>query len=110
MSDKKTILGGTPVVEFEDAVEFLQTRAPLPCPACGHGEWSVSAALKTTTDSGDRLALGIVGVNIHTGVTRTQGVPLVLASCKKCAFIRMHGLTEISQWLEAGKPAFANDE
>ena len=108
MSAENTILGGTPVVEFKDAVEFMSTRATKTCPACGHHKWSVAASTRAASDIG--YTMGLVGIELATGEILTHGIPLILATCKKCGYIRTHSLEFISKWIAAGKPEFKEDE
>lgn len=108
MSDA-TILGGTPIVEFSDAVEFLSKRATNPCPSCGHDGWVLSPPFRGPK-SNQWVASGLVAVKLADGTTVSQGLPLVLVTCKKCAFIKMHGVVEISQWIADGKPEFKQDD
>jgi len=35
-----------------------------------------------------------------------KGIPLVTATCKKCAYVRTHNLKAISKWIADGKPEF----
>ena len=106
MSEDYRILGGTPNVLFEDAVEFMQKRADIPCPACGHTKWDVTAAF----DGNPKLSWGLTAVNVTTFYPVSGGSPVVTVECRKCAFLRMHHLGSISKWIEAGKPEFKDDE
>ena len=104
MSENKTTENAVPQVTFQDAVEFLSKRAPNACPACGHNSWSVSAPRK----AGERtVANGLAIVDASNGNIYMQGTPLVTATCKKCGYMRNHGLHVISQWVADGKPEFA---
>lgn len=107
MSEEVTILGGSPAVTFEDAVEFLSQRANNACSACGHNSWHVTAPVFAGSSS---AAMGLSGVNLKTGETVARGVPTIFCTCKKCAHIRLHGIYEISRWVKDGKPEFIENE
>jgi hypothetical protein len=110
MSEKLTMLGGTPIVRLNDAIDFFAQRTGQPCPACGHTKWGVIATSPATTNSEVEISLGILGMDIGTGKTSPAGLPLVVATCKKCAYLRMHGMVEISKWIAAGKPDFKEED
>lgn len=103
MSDETTILGGTPMVDFEEASEFLRKRAPNPCPACGTNHWGIQGNVQTPHGP---VTSGLAGIRISNGALLTQGLPVIMVTCHKCAFIRLHGLVEISKWIEAGRPDY----
>jgi hypothetical protein len=108
MSEEDTILGGTPAVSFDDAAEFLLQRSPNPCPSCGYTKWKLSAP--TPSKQGGLVSPGVVGVRMTDGIATSQGIPFVLTTCRKCAFVKMHGVFEISVWKSKGKPEFKEDE
>jgi hypothetical protein len=108
MSDEKTMMGGTPIVTFKDAVEFFDKRAPhTVCPICRYHKWTI---LAPTDGKAGLISFGLPGVKLSTGDLLMGGAPIMLVTCKKCAFMRAHAMTEISKWIEAGKPEFKEDE
>lgn len=110
MSEDNKILGDLPNVGFKDAAAFFSQRTDKPCPACGHSSWNITATLHSKREGWKEVSLGLPSVNLQTGESGTQAIPFVLALCKKCAFVRMHGLTEIARWIKDGKPEFKDDE
>lgn len=103
MSENNTLPDGTPIVSFEDAVEFLEKRATLPCSSCGHHEWSVFTSQEAKSSWG---AMGIVGLQLNTGNILSKAIPVIVATCKKCAYLKLHNFTDISKWAAGGKPEF----
>lgn len=106
MSEEYRLLDGGPNVVFEDAVEFMEQRADLPCPACGHTKWDVTAAF----DGNTKLSWSLAAINVTTFNTVSPGIPVVSVECRKCAFMRLHSLRSISKWIKAGRPEFKPDE
>ena len=106
MSDDDKIPGGSPIPQFDDIVEFLSKRATKPCPSCGYNKWSLS---EHGRGSAGMVGSGLAGIKLTTGETLLHGVPMILTTCSRCAFVRMHGLFEISKWIQAGKPEFRDE-
>jgi hypothetical protein len=107
MSNDDKILGGTPVVDADDAIEFFTQRGSNPCPNCGHKQWNITRLVQGKES---KIAPGLVGTQISNGATLTQGLPVVITTCKKCAYLRMHDFVTISKWIAEGKPEFKEDE
>lgn len=103
MTEKHKLHDGTPLASFEDATEFLSSRADKACPACGHAKWNLYISHDGTSFL---TGLGLVGLNLKTSGILTSGLPVVIGTCEKCAFMRMHSLFTISKWAANGKPNF----
>lgn len=93
-----------PTVSYEDAVQFLLKRAPNACPACGYEKWAVSAP---NLNGDAHIAQGFAWVNEDNGNIYMKGTPLLTATCRKCAFMKVHNLKVIAKWVKDGKPEFA---
>lgn len=106
MSDKTTMLGGTPIVKMNDAIDYLLQRTDQPCPACGYTKWDVVAASKQNEDSDIEVGLSIGGVDASSGRAHNSGLPVVAAICKKCSFVRLHAALGISRWMANDRPQF----
>jgi hypothetical protein len=106
MSEEKSSAGSNPIVSFDDAVDFLSKRTDRPCPACGHYSWNVSAGSEV---EGDIVVASFALANQANGSIFFKGLPLVVATCKKCAFMRVHNLRSISRWIKEGKPEFVDE-
>jgi len=107
MSEKFSFQNGTPVAAYEDIVDFFRKRTTSVCPVCGFSGWNI---LATNQVNDTNVAMGIVMLDVETGVPLAQAASYVLAHCKKCAFMRMHHLLTISNWVKEGKPDFVEDE
>jgi predicted nucleic-acid-binding Zn-ribbon protein len=106
MSEPVKFPDGTPVASFQDVIEFLDQRAFLPCSSCGHTDWSVFSSMESNSgQAGFALAV----LDLHTGLPLKQVNPVVLVTCKKCAYTRMHNFTKISKWAAEGKPEFSDE-
>lgn len=106
MSDDLKLPDGNPIASFEDIVEFLSERASLPCSSCGHNQWSV---FSTQESKNSINGFGIVGIQFRTGNIYQKGAPLVVATCKKCAYMKLHSFVDIAKWVAAGKPEFTEN-
>jgi hypothetical protein len=106
MSDSKKLPDGTPIASYDDAVEFLQKRAPLPCPACGTNDWTLFTWHEVNEST---TAFGLVGLQLETGNIYAKASPLLLVTCKKCSYVRMHRFGDISKWAADGKPEFVEE-
>lgn len=107
MSDKNVLSDGNRIATYDEVVEFLRARSDKPCPSCGYTKWSVF----TTQEREDsHLGFGLVGLQLHTASILTQGAPLVLTTCRKCAYVKMHSLIEISKWVANGMQEFVDEE
>lgn len=104
MSEEKNITGDNQLVSFEQAAEFFAKRAQNPCPACGNNSWTLNASTKIGEDY---VSLGFSLMNQHDGNMYLKGIPLIVATCKKCGFVRPHNLKIISKWIADGKPEFS---
>jgi len=104
MSEEYSIVGGGPNVLFEDAVAFMQQRADLPCSACGHANWDVTAAF----DGNKKMSWSLTAINLTTFNSINAGSPVVAVECRRCAFIRLHSLASISKWVAEGRPEFVD--
>jgi hypothetical protein len=109
MNEDNTLLGGTPFISYDDAVEFLSKRTNGSCSACGHNSWQITVPV-ATEDEKSGVSIGLGFVNTRTGNSIQRGYPTVAAVCKKCAHIRLHGVFEISRWKASGKPEFNENE
>jgi hypothetical protein len=103
MNEYNNLPDGTPIASFEDVIDFLEKRATLPCSACGHWDWSVFSSREV---KGIQGGMGVVGMQLHSGATFAKGVPVVITTCKKCFYMRMHNFDDISKWVTSGKPEF----
>lgn len=100
MSGPDKLPDGTLIVSFEEAAEFLGKRAGNACPACGKSKWSIF----TRVDRDDLpIGLGLVGVNLKDNGIMISGVPLLIATCDNCAYMRIHNLQIISKLVNDGK-------
>lgn len=103
MSEIKIDSDIRPPVGFNDVAEFFSKRVQNPCPACSHNSWS----LHSTTEVGKSLVSHSFALaNESDGSIYMKGIPLVTATCKKCAYVRTHNLKAISKWIADGKPEF----
>lgn len=109
MSDN-SLIGGIPLVTVDDAIEFFSERTPQPCPACGAMKWGVYTTAPAAGDPNTSVVLNLIGAEVPTGHGHNSGMPLVLVTCKKCAFIRMHAMVQIARWIEEGKPDYTDED
>ena len=107
MSSDKNLPVGTPVISFDDASDYFAQRKVGNCPACGHNRWAI---FTSSNKSGGGAAAGFAAVELTDFTSVSGAVPVVMATCKKCAFIRTHSMLAISKWVGDGRPDFVNDE
>lgn len=100
---------GTAPLEFDDVVAYLDNaKAELGCPACGGYEWDLSDSYKSAAGAQVPTLICIPpGGNIGKSA---KNVPVILAICKQCSFIRMHARKPIVRWIDSrAREADANE-
>ena len=87
----------------DDAIEFFKKRASNPCPACGHSDWNVFV---NHAPNHPEVGIGLLNVNVSGAGIHMQGHPVILVTCMKCGFLRLHNLRFVAAWRAEGKPEF----
>ena len=107
MSSDQLLPVGTPAISFEDATDFFAQRKVGNCPACNHNQWAI---FTSSNRHGGGTAAGFSAVELNDFSSVSGAVPVVMATCKRCSFIRIHSMLAISKWVGDGRPEFAHDE
>lgn len=106
MSDDKDGPLNLPVASAADVIEFFKKRVTKNCPACDYNQWAITSPYELDSS----VSLGIPGMNATNGKSVSVGLPMAVAQCKRCSFIRLHGLGDITNWVLQGKPEFSDNE
>jgi hypothetical protein len=107
MTDEIDISKINAIVEFDEAAEFFAQRTTKGCPICGYTKWTLFSS-SGTEDS--RYSFGVPGVSLPSRNAMASAMPVILAICMKCAFVRMHSAVDIAKWVADGKPEFVHAE
>jgi hypothetical protein len=105
MADELNLSSINAIVEFDDAAAFFRQRAISGCPICAYTKWSL---LPTDGEEGSRYSLGLPGVSLPARQTFQSAIPVIVATCKRCSFMRMHNASDIAKWVEDGRPEFSD--
>ncbi len=88
------------MTELTDLVKFLRERGGIGfCPSCGRDDW-VIANDKALLQSFSGSDLDPPGTGYHA---------LVLA-CNNCAFLRLHSLSMLTDWLEESRKGGGSED
>lgn len=93
-----------PDLSFEDIVAFFTEHSVTgKCPCCGHENWDVLGSISKQ----ELHFTPSIPINnqVENGATRGDGFvfPVVITTCTKCAYIRMHSRNKILDWVHAQK-------
>lgn len=93
---------------YVDVLEFLEAaNADNTCPVCRNTSWSVLNS-QFLTDSYKEASIPLTAVNNQVSSTLSS-YSVVLLTCNKCFYVRMHGRKSIHLWVKNGKKALDTD-